>query len=191
MTMKNLLITIMCIVLGAAAMAQTEHLKFKGIPMDCSVDEMARKLQAKGFKYEDKLDGTVFMKGSFAGTYDCLIGLIPIEGGTKIRRIGVSFPNCENWECLENKYNYLKELLTQKYSLPLSIERFDGYSQPNNDGNKMTRVYLDQCKYESLFTLNNGEIYLKIMNGDEPYVILIYEDAANAKANEQNILDDL
>ncbi|MBE6323103.1 MAG: hypothetical protein E7073_08820 [Bacteroidales bacterium] len=189
--MKNLLITIVCVMLGTAAMAQTEHLKFKGIPMDCSVDEMARKLQAKGFKYEDKLDGTVFMKGSFAGTYDCLIGLIPIEGGTKIRRIGVIFPNCGNWECLENKYNYLKDMLTQKYTRPHSIEKFDSYSEPTNNGNKMTLVQLDRCKYQSDFNINNGSIMLFIKNGFDAHIVLVYEDAANAKVNDQNVLDDL
>ena len=189
--MKNLLITIVCVMLGAAAMAQTEHLKFKGIPMDCSVDEMARKLQAKGLRYDDKLDGVVFMKGSFAGTHDCMIGLIPIDGSTKIYRIGVSFPKCENWGCLENKYNYLKDMLTQKYSLPISVEKFDSYSEPTNDGYKMTLVNLDQCKYESLFTLNNGSIFLKIENGYNAHIVLIYEDGANAKEDEQKILDDL
>ncbi len=191
MTMKNLLITIVCVMLGAAAVAQTEHLKFKGIPMDCSVDEMARKLQAKGLKYEAKKDGTIFMSGTFAGTPDCLIGLISIDGGTKIRRIGISFPKCENWGCLENKYNYLKDMLTQKYSLPLSIEKFDSYSEPTNDGYKMTLVYLDQCKYESYFTSESGTISLRISNGDDACVVLVYEDAANAKVNEQNIMDDL
>ena len=182
----------MCIVLGAAAMAQTEHLKFKGIPMDCSVDEMARKLQAKGFKYKDKNDnGTVFMSGTFAGTPNCTIGLLPIDGGTKIRRIGVIFPNCESWGCLENKYNSLKDMLTQKYTHPISVERFDSYSEPTSDGNKMTLVHIDQCKYQSDFNINNGSILLFIKNGFDAHIVLVYEDAANAKVNEQNILDDL
>lgn len=189
--MKNLLITIVCVMLGVAAMAQTEHLKFKGIPMDCSVDEMARKLQAKGFRYEAKRDGIILMKGTFAGAPNCSIGLLPIEGGSKIRRVGISFPKCENWSCLEDKYNYLKDMLTQKYSQPLSIEKFDGYGYPDSDGEKMTRVQIDECKYESLFTPENGTISLRIANGYDACVVLVYEDNANAKANEQNILDDL
>ena len=191
--MKNLLITIMCIVLGAAAMAQTEHLKFKGIPMDCSVDEIARKLQAKGLKYDDKKDdGTVFMSGTFAGTSNCTVVLIPIDGGTKIRRIGVGFPECNNWNCLIDKYTYLKDMLTRKYSKPLFVtEKFEGYSQPNNDNDKMYEVRMDRCKYKCEFYLANGWISLKITTGYDAQVFLIYEDDANAKANEQNILDDL
>lgn len=189
--MRKLLFAMMCMMLGAAAMAQTEHLKFKGIPMDCSVDEMARKLQAKGFKYEQKLDGVVLMKGTFAGSPNCSITLLPVDGSTKIRRIGVSFPDCENWRCLEDKYSDLKDLLTQKYNLPISIERFDSYSEPTNDGYKMTLVNLDRCKYQSDFYANNGTIILYIATGYEAHVHLIYEDAANAKVNEQNVLDDL
>ena len=190
--MRKLLFAMMCMMLGAAAMAQTEHLKFKGIPMDCSVDEMARKLQAKGLKYEDKIEGTVFLKGTFAGTSGCIITLLPVDGSNKIRRIGVGFPKCENWSCLIDKYTYLKDMLTQKYSKPRYVtEKFEGYSQPNNDNDKMHEVRMDRCKYQCEFYTENGWILLRIITGFDAQVHLIYEDDANAKANEQNVLDDL
>ena len=55
----------------------------------------------------------------------------------------------------------------------------------------MTRVHIDECKYESLFTSENGTISLRIANGYDACVVLVYEDNANAKVNEQKVLDDL
>ena len=58
--MKKLLLTVCFLSFCALSYAQTEHLMFKGLPIDGSKQEFVKELQRQGYVYvdDDKLSGT-------------------------------------------------------------------------------------------------------------------------------------
>ena len=70
--MKRTLFVIICCLFSIMIQAQTEHLKFMGIPLDGSITAFQNKLQAKGIKYDAEGSrllkvGCRCFKGTFSG----------------------------------------------------------------------------------------------------------------------------
>lgn len=183
-----------CIAIGMSAQETQEHLKFKGIPIDGTVSNFVAKLKQKGYTYVTETNGSVILKGEFASTKNCnVLVLAPSHHGS-ISRIGVSFPFYETWALLESKYLSLKDMLTKKYGVPSYCEEtFQTYSQPTDDGTKMLYLKMDKCKFSSIFETKNGEIHLSIkhIKDESCCVNLIYIDALNNNAAQENAMDDL
>ena len=62
--MKKLLLTICTSLFCVLSYAQTEHLTFKGLPIDGSKQEFVKELQSQGYVYvdDDILSGTLFTR---------------------------------------------------------------------------------------------------------------------------------
>ena len=85
-------------------------------------------------------------------------------------------------------------MLTEKYGEPTeSVERFDTYSEPKDDGSKFQYAQLDHCKYYSIFETEKGSIELSIENGDysSAFVLLSYFDKINGDIIKQKSIDAL
>ncbi|WP_277089036.1 hypothetical protein [Alistipes sp.] len=70
--MKKLLLTVCFLSFCALSYAQTEHLMFKGLPIDGSKQEFVKELQRQGYVYvdDDKLSGTFIGRDSYVFIYD-------------------------------------------------------------------------------------------------------------------------
>ena len=66
--MKHLIITFLLSVLMTAGYAQTNHMKFKGIPMEGTLNSFVQKLKEKGYTYLGQQEGMALLKGEFAAT---------------------------------------------------------------------------------------------------------------------------
>ena len=53
----------------------TEHLKFKGVPIDGTLSEYVLKMKQAGFQLIETDDGVAVLEGEFAGYRDCMIGV--------------------------------------------------------------------------------------------------------------------
>ena len=53
----------------------TEHLKFKGVPIDGTLSEYVLKMKQAGFHLIETDDGVAVLEGEFAGYRGCLIGV--------------------------------------------------------------------------------------------------------------------
>ena len=79
--MKHFLLTLLLTFIVGVCSAQTEHMKFKGIPMEGTLQTFTSKLKAKGFMPIGVQDGVSLLKGEFAAqlqisvAYFCSIGL--------------------------------------------------------------------------------------------------------------------
>lgn len=180
-----------------SSIAQTvnEHMTFKGVPIDGSLNEFVTKMKSAGFSYLGTQDGTAILKGDFAGFNGCIIGVSTLQNSDIVNTIGVIFPENKGWSSLENKYMNLKEMLTLKYGKPSGcIEKFQGYNDSPKDNNaKLINLKMDRCTYVTEFETPNGNIQLSLghKNISSYFVKLQYWDKINTDAVKAKALDDI
>ncbi|MBO7202157.1 MAG: hypothetical protein IIW13_04155 [Paludibacteraceae bacterium] len=192
--MKKILISICLTLATLVSVAQnSEHLKFKGVPINGTLSEFVKKMQNAGFSFIGNEDGTSFLRGDFAGFKGCIIGVSTIKNVNVVNSIGVIFPMRETWSDLESDYNQLKSMLTQKYGEPANvIETFQGLLINSND-DKLRDLEYDRCTYQTTFETKNGDIQLSLEKGDsfQYFVLLKYFDKINTQTVENAAIDDL
>jgi len=175
--------------------AQTsEHLSFKGVPIDGTLNVYVSKMKQNGFTLIGTEDGTAILNGDFAGYKGCYIGVSTLKQKDLVHKIGVIFPDKNTWSTLSGNYYDLKEMLTEKYGEPSEVvEKFDTDSQPEDDNSRMYEVGLDRCKYYSIWRTSNGEIQLSIEHESvlKYFVRLGYFDKINSEIIKAKAIDDL
>lgn len=174
----------------------SDHLVFKGVPIDGTLDEYVSKMKEEGFSHLRTEDGTALLNGDFAGYKDCIIGVSILKQKDLAYKIGVLFPEKETWSTLSGNYFDLKEMLIEKYGKPSDvIEKFDvpSYSQPRDDNDKMYKVKFDNCKYYSIWKTDKGEIQLSIEHESVSrcFVRLAYFDKINSNIIKAKAKRDL
>ncbi|SEJ56366.1 hypothetical protein SAMN05192553_105108 [Cyclobacterium xiamenense] len=197
--MRSILTELLCFVLTMTSIAQnnnekTEHMTFKGVPIDGTLNEYVSKMKQSGFILIETEDGVAILQGDFAAYKDCIIGVATLKGKDLVSKITVIFPEQETWSSLSSNYYNLKELLTEKYGEPSEIiEKFDTYSEPDDDGDRMNAVKMDNCKYYTTFELENGSIQISIDHQSviSCFVRLSYFDKINSEKIRQKAIDDL
>lgn len=182
---------------------QNNHLKFKGVPINGTVNSFVQKLKQKGFKdffsqklYQDflKEKGGYLLKGPFASHNECII-LVP-KNASKDLAFGVYcvIAPFKRWDDLYNEYIMMKRMLTEKYGeANESVEKWDGCPEPKDDNDRMFEVRMDRCKFSSVFVLNEGTIELRIEHNHfiGSMVSLTYRDAINLQILQQKVMEDL
>lgn len=134
--MKQFLLTLLLTFAVGIGYAQTEHMKFKGIPMEGTLQSFTNQLKTKGFMPIGIQDGVSLLKGEFAGYKDCTIGAVADKSGM-ICKVSVFF--------LKWKMGRLGALLFElqinahgKYGDPKDcVERFQS-SYADDDNSKST-----------------------------------------------------
>ena len=172
----------------------TEHMTFKGVPIDGTLDNFVLKMKGKGFTPFVSENGMAALTGDFAAYRGCTLVVATLENKDLVSRIMVLFPEMDSWPPLASNYFNLKELLTEKYGEPTEVvEKFDSYSEPKNDNDKMYEVGMNRCQYYSTYETDNGSIELSIMNDDfsASLVALKYSDNVNREIIRAKALDDL
>lgn len=138
--MKKLFVSFafMIIALTSYAQSNSEHLTFKGVPIDGTLSEYIAKMKSVGFKYLGEQNGTAILQGDFAGFKSCTVGVSTLKAVNVVSTIGVIFPACEDWSSLERDYEHLKSMLTQKYGEPADVvETFQGRVKPDTNNEKL------------------------------------------------------
>ena len=197
--MKNLIATLFLAALVSVSAAQTSHLKFKGIPIEGTLNSFVQQLRAKGFSYIGTQDGIAVLNGEFAATKGCTVGVTRFSDRDQVNQVVVVFPKKDTWSGISQSYFSLKELLTEKYGTPESSETFSNYV-PSSDNSKFYAILEDECHYISVFTAEDGKVQLTMKRQpDEGYsdiytkaaVVLKYIDNANADETRKKVMDDL
>lgn len=176
------------------AQSASEHLTFKGVPINGTLNEFVSKLKQKGLTHIGTEDGTAILKGDFAAYKNCTVAAIALKQKNLVAKVGVMFPSLETWSSLSNNYFSLKEMLTKKYGEPeVCIEEFQTKIMQNDDNSKIHEVRMNRCKYVTGYTTEKGNIELQIKGSltDGCYVTLIYFDKINGEIIEAEAMDDL
>ena len=73
------------------------------------------------------------------------------------------------------------------------LEKFEGYSEPNDDNSKIYAVKFDRCKYYSIWQIDKGEIQLSIDHNSSTdcYIKLLYLDKINGDKIKAKAKGDL
>lgn len=178
-------------------MQNSTHLKFKGVPIDGSLNTFVDRMRRSGFKSRTYSSGRATLAGDFADFRNCIVVVETLSGKNLVSKVSVHFPCREKWVNLEQDYKHLKSLLTEKYGKPSSCaERFKpdeilGY--PKSDSDKHFAISDDRCNYTTTFKRDNGTIVLKIKstNYSDCFVALSYEDKENSNAVRAHAIQDL
>lgn len=194
--MKKFISFITILLISTSIIAQTnndnhEYLEFKNTPINGTLSEMVKKMQALGYKLEEAAEYVAIMEGSFANE-NCEIVLYASPKTKTMHSIIVNFGEQTSWYSLKAKYKKLKEQLTSKYNhTPKSTEYFaDPYYE--GDGYEMQALRNEKCFYFSTFNFDNGKIGVYIVGNK---VQLLYQDSngnsLNEKEENESAFDDL
>ena len=190
--MKKILL-VLALFVAMAANAQTEHLKFKGVPIDGTLSQYTQRMKEKGFTYLGTENGMSLLEGDFAGFKNCHVLVYTLKNKDLVSFIVVKFKEYDTWSAIYNNYSTLKDMLTMKYGEPSEvIEEFQG-SYVNDDNKRMHELMMDRCKYVTTFETELGTIELFITKYDysKGCVMLKYTDKANGVAVLESALEDL
>jgi hypothetical protein len=194
--MKKILMLFTACLMAMMMNAQTanEHLKFKGVPIDGTLSQYVQKMKTAGFSMLGMENGAAILQGDFAGNKGCTIVVGTLKGKDLVSEIVVAFPEYETWSALYGSYSDLKSMLTEKYGEPSDcIEKFQSYSEPRDDRDRIFEVKMDRCKYITTFSTNAGDIHLMIFHEgmSHCYVTLSYYDKINSDILRKQAIDDL
>lgn len=199
--MKNIFSALFFAFIAMNSIAQiksdsSKHLTFKGVPIDGTLDEFVLKMKKSGFTHTTTKDGIAILEGDFASYKSCIVGVSTLKQKDLVSKIAVMFPDRDTWSTLSSNYFSLKEMLSEKYGKPSDVvEKFDvpPYSQPKDDQSKMYKVKFDNCKYNSTWQTDKGEIQLSIDHDGVTrcFVKLAYFDKTNSEVVKKQALDDL
>ena len=193
--MKKIVVTLFLLMSFTLIFAQSsEHLKFKGVPIDGTLSEYVSKMKQAGFQLVGTDDGVALLEGEFAGYRGCLIAVSTLKSVNVVNTIGVVFPAREDWSSLEGDYEHLKSMLTEKYGEPSDVvEKFQGYGDPQTDQEKWINIMTDNYTWYTIFETENGDIQLSLEKGDygEYFVLLKYFDKINTEAVRSAAMEDL
>jgi hypothetical protein len=197
--MKKISISLISILVATISLVQaqsSEHLMFKGVPIDGKLSEYIAKMKQNGFTLVGTEDGGAMLSGDFAGYKDCIVGVATLKQKDLVSKITVIFPKRYTWSSLSGNYFSLQEMLTEKYGEPSeNVEKFDtpAYTSPRDDGDRMHEVGMDNCKYYTIYKTEKGSIELSIEHDDimGSFVMLSYYDKINSDIIKAKAKDDL
>ena len=196
--MKKIIATLsfLMILISSSFAQNSEHLKFKGVPIDGTLNDYVSKMKQAGFVLEGTEDGVALLSGEFAGYSDCVVGVKTLQKLNLVHEIVVLFPPQDKWVGLSYDYERLKTMLTKKYGKPYEcMEKFNAPSYMIEDDNdKMREVVMNNCIYYSTYNTDNGSITLTISNDGYELackVKLFYTDKINSEIFDNAAMEDL
>jgi hypothetical protein len=171
----------------------TDHLKFKGIPIDGTLNEFVSEMKKSGFLHLGTEDGVAIFEGDFAGFKGCGVAVTTFDNRDLVSIVRVIFTEQDTWASLISNYLFLIELLTEKYGEPdETVEEFLSSWQPETDEMKMHMLGNDECSYYSSYELKNGTIQIELKGDNNVGVVLLsYYDKINYEKIRQEALNDL
>lgn len=180
---KKLLLLLVLSLFTLALPAQTEHMKFAGIPLNGTIDQFQKKLLAKGYKLNTTMNrilpvGTRSFTGTFAGKKGNIAVYYDSETKT-VYGAKVYYADLTE-DGAKSELDNLKSMLSLKY----------GEDNITDDKDKSGNA---------TFSVNTGlgTIYCYTMKNEDltnyPYhwtVHAEFQDFANGMNHESNVLDD-
>lgn len=183
----------MCAITSIAsyAQAESEHMKFMGIPLTGSITSFQTKLIAKGFKADKELNKTLPIgcrsyDGTFAGNEAQIFVYYDKDSKNVYRAKAVITTTDE--DIAEQKYREFESMLQTKYS--------DAYiDKGTNDGYDALAINIQNN--ENTYFIGRVDLFrtdnrISVYNQYPSYNIHIdYHDMTNSRDNLDNKMDDL
>ena len=192
--MKKILALLLVMVsfVGLPQEGTSQHMKFKGIPIEGSMTEFCRKLKAKGFTSIGQDGNVSLFTGDFTGR-EATVGVTAADDGNNVFAVVVLFDPSGEWNDLVNNYGYYKDLYTRKYGNPAVSDERNPSHLDSNTG-LMIQLQEGTVTYYSAWEVDGGDIQLSIEKSSEMYegvVTIRYRDSQNVEAKIQSDLEDI
>ena len=196
--MKRLLIICLLATMGVVVSCAQNHQAFKGIPINGTVADFAKKLESKGFVSADNDEaGNVSLTGVFAGYNNCNVSLLAIPNTDRIYGVKVTIA-IELPAVFSEEYQKMKSMLTEKYGEPTTkeegtvVDTADATDEWNGIFDGLMRAMRIKTADVLMFESSNGAVNLVGYNvAVAGVMVLTYIDKANSKAYRQSVIDDL
>ena len=191
--MKKVLFLFISLMVCVCGYSQ-KHMKFQGIEIDGTKKDFVDQLVKKGYRYEGPSDNIEILSGTFTSK-KAKVGVLANSAGNVIA-VTVSLPEYKEWKTLLNEYNYYKDLYTQKYGMPVSVNEKDKTINEDNHW-KLSYLVEGRNEWECWFETEEGEILLAIkglkhdFDDNTGYITIMYRDKANYKKNQNKDIDDI
>ena len=173
------------LLVSVCSFAQTEHVKFMGIPLNGTIQQFHQKLVGKGCRHDAKTsslfnNGRAF-KGSFAGNNANIF--VYYDEKTKIVYRAKAVITCNGEDIRDSKFNDIKNLLDAKYGTLFSQkdtkDGYDSYVYP------IFSEQSDEIGYVAIYVSEN-------QYGYHEYALHVdYYDYTNMKKHDRMRLDDI
>ena len=189
--MKKLIALFVCAFVAMTTVFAQEHLTFKGVSIDGTTSNFVKELETKGFVKVGVQDGSAILTGKFAGR-DATVFTYSSPKSKNVYRVCAMYEAGSKWSMVENVYNDVKDMLTQKYGEPTSVtESANGYTNEYTD--LLHELHMDRLTWQSMWSVDKGIIYVKVAHDYSigNVVIVGYEDKANSQDTNNEYLDDL
>ncbi|MGN0222655.1 MAG: hypothetical protein ACI4AM_01375 [Muribaculaceae bacterium] len=181
--MKKLVSTIL-LLLALVLPAAAEHAKFFGIEINGSQEQFKRKLlQVSGITcVEDQCDSDSYMyQGSYAGFEGC--NFYTVEKCGNVFAVVVYLPAATSWRQIKRQYNQICGEYNSNGDLTrTSSEASFEAPYSEGDGDEMTAVVNEKCKYESVYSNSTTTIIVKISKFKK--IKIIISDKENFSCDE-------
>ena len=198
--MRHLIFICFLAIYGCTAMAQ-DHQAFKGIPINGTLADFAKKLESKGFvSAEADESGNASWAGVFAGYSNCNVSLMAIPNTDRIYGVKVTI-TVEMPLVFSEEYQKMKSMLTEKYGEPTIKTEDATVDAVDNDTadidfsgifDELLKAMRIKTADVLMFESANGTVDLVGYNvAFAGVMVLTYIDKANSKAYRQSVIDDL
>ncbi|RHJ67655.1 hypothetical protein DW110_03190 [Phocaeicola plebeius] len=192
--MKKIFFILIGFIVALSSFAQdSQHLEFKGIPLDGKLSDFVSKLSKEGFTFKEYArDYVAVLEGNFAGNYATIYILATPKSKT-VWKATVNYNEKESWSSLKSDYSDMKELFTKKYGEP--EKHYEFFSKPyyEGDGYELQALRKEKCHYISFYKLPLGAAIVEISQFG--HIQIGYEDNINyelkKKEEESEALDDI
>lgn len=179
--MKRIFSFFVMLVLTLGVMAQTQHMKFMGIPLNGTISAFHQKLVAKGCKHDVEVSNAVGAGSRiFTGTFFGEKADIHIyyNAKTKVVYRAKACIERSSEDDIFRKYNEVKSALEEKYP--------NAYiSKGEYEGNESVHFYTDLGNID-LYVTKYDNVYLT-----QYFLHIDYYDDVNYKKNENSKMNDL
>ena len=179
--MKRILSFFVMLVLTLGVMAQTQHMKFMGIPLDGTISAFHQKLVAKGCKHDVEVSnalgaGSRVFIGTFFGEKADIH--VYYNAKTKVVYRAKACIERSSEDDIFRKYNEVKSALEEKYP--------DAYMvKDEHYGYESMHFYTDQG-WIDLYVAKYDKVYPTVYSLHIDYI-----DDVNFKKNENSKMNDL
>lgn len=184
---KIALLAIMAI--SAVSVLGQAHQSFKGMPIDGKKSDFISALKSKGFT-EKESNSYV---GKFAGYDGCTVRLFSIPESDIMYKVSVEIQVETPFE-LEENFERLKEMLTEKYGNPIEedtpVDDMDYNANSQNVLEKMLSSLKIATTRKAVFDTKNGIVELSGI-GIMSTINISYIDKQNVNNYKQSVIDDL
>ena len=159
--MNKIIIFFIVTLFSVNVKSQSQHLKFKEIPINGNLSEFITKMKVEGFVLKEVEGNIAIMSGLFVGKKSDIY-IVASPKSKTVWKVSVNLPDESTWYSLKSSYNTFKSQFSKKYGDP--TESYEFFSKPYYEGDsyEMQALSLEKCNYYSYWENDLGIISIEL-----------------------------